>query len=142
MSNIRRVINSFTGENYFLSNFSPSLLTVLGVPFNNVEAAFQACKTLDIEERYTFSNMTASESKKAGRRVKLRAGWNEILRVECMELCLRSKFADEKLKDKLKATGQIQLVEGNTWNDKYWGVCKGQGENMLGKLLMEIRGTI
>lgn len=36
-------------------------------------------------------------------------------------------------------TGDAELIEGNNWGDTFWGVCNGRGENMLGKLLMEIR---
>lgn len=37
------------------------------------------------------------------------------------------------------ATGNEMLVEGNNWHDKFWGVCGGEGENHLGKMLMHIR---
>jgi predicted NAD-dependent protein-ADP-ribosyltransferase YbiA (DUF1768 family) len=30
----------------------------------------------------------------------------------------------------------------NYWNDKFWGICKGVGENHLGKILMQIRDEI
>lgn len=40
---------------------------------------------------------------------------------------------------KLLATENALLVEGNTWNDTYWGVCNGVGKNTLGQLLMKIR---
>lgn len=30
----------------------------------------------------------------------------------------------------------------NTWGDKVWGVCNGEGENRLGKILMRIRSEI
>jgi predicted NAD-dependent protein-ADP-ribosyltransferase YbiA (DUF1768 family) len=36
-------------------------------------------------------------------------------------------------------TGQAELIEGNTWHDYVWDVCNGQGQNRLGKILMEIR---
>ena len=37
---------------------------------------------------------------------------------------------------------QQELVEGNTWGDKVWGVCDGVGENNLGKTLMRIRDAL
>ena len=42
----------------------------------------------------------------------------------------------------LLATGEEYLVEGNTWGDKYWGVCGGIGLNHLGKLLMQVRDEL
>ena len=46
-----------------------------------------------------------------------------------------------ELKRKLIGTGNIELIEGNTWKDTFWGVYKGKGRNELGKILMEIRAT-
>lgn len=40
------------------------------------------------------------------------------------------------------ATDDAELVEGNTWGDRYWGVVDGVGENRLGKLLMERRAEL
>ena len=34
----------------------------------------------------------------------------------------------------LLQTGDEELVEGNKWGDRFWGVCKGKGENHLGKI--------
>ena len=56
-----------------------------------------------------------------------------------METGLRQKFNDPRLKELLIQTGQQALVEGNWWGDRFWGVCKGTGENHLGQLLMKIR---
>jgi predicted NAD-dependent protein-ADP-ribosyltransferase YbiA (DUF1768 family) len=36
-------------------------------------------------------------------------------------------------------TGDAELVEGNTWNDRFWGVCRGKGRNELGRILMRVR---
>uniref|UniRef100_UPI00345E83CD NADAR domain-containing protein n=1 Tax=uncultured Duncaniella sp. TaxID=2768039 RepID=UPI00345E83CD len=43
------------------------------------------------------------------------------------------------LAEKLIATGDAELVEGNYWHDTVWGVCDGVGENHLGKILMRVR---
>ncbi len=56
-----------------------------------------------------------------------------------MELVLRQKFSHPGLLALLLATGDMELVEDNDWDDTYWGVCNGVGENNLGKLLMKIR---
>jgi len=34
---------------------------------------------------------------------------------------------------KLLSTGNCEIQEGNYWGDTFWGVCKGKGENNLGK---------
>ena len=55
---------------------------------------------------------------------------------------LRQKFAREPLRSQLLATGEAKLIEGNHWGDTFWGVCRGQGENHLGMLLMKAREEI
>ena len=53
---------------------------------------------------------------------------------------VRAKFDQHPdLAQKLLETGDEELVEGNTWGDRYWGVCGGKGKNMLGKILMRVR---
>lgn len=44
----------------------------------------------------------------------------------------------------LIATGDAILREGNHWGDRFWGVDArtGEGENHLGRLLMELRAEI
>jgi len=44
----------------------------------------------------------------------------------------------------LLATGEAELVEGNSWHDLTWGRCSclqhgGAGRNLLGQLLMTVR---
>ncbi len=56
-----------------------------------------------------------------------------------MKQILRIKFADPALRTALEATGEATLIEGNTWNDTFWGVCRGKGQNNLGKILEAIR---
>ena len=52
---------------------------------------------------------------------------------------IREKFKHTDLKELLLSTGDQELVEGNTWNDTYWGICRGEGQNNLGKILMKVR---
>jgi predicted NAD-dependent protein-ADP-ribosyltransferase YbiA (DUF1768 family) len=46
------------------------------------------------------------------------------------------------LAERLMATGDAELIEGNTWGDRYWGVVDGTGENRLDKHLMQRRGAL
>ncbi len=63
-------------------------------------------------------------------------------RLDLMIELLIQKFSNENLMQKLLETGNKFLIEGNTWNDTFWGVCNGQGRNYLGRILMNIRGKI
>jgi ribA/ribD-fused uncharacterized protein len=133
-------IDSFSGQYRFLSNFWAAPTTVIGIEYMSSEAAYQACKTTDLEVRQQFTKLAPNEAKKLGQQIQLRLDWTLVTKIECMELVLRAKFGRNPfLLDKLVATGNAQLIEGNTWGDTFWGVCRGRGTNYLGKLLMEIR---
>jgi predicted NAD-dependent protein-ADP-ribosyltransferase YbiA (DUF1768 family) len=56
-----------------------------------------------------------------------------------MRSLLRQKFAHPSMRERLLATGDEELIEGNWWGDTFWGVCNGEGQNQLGKLLMRVR---
>lgn len=133
------MINSFREEYYFLSNMYPCTVVYEGMKFKCAEAAFQAAKTLNLETRKRFTKMDGFEAKRFGRSVKLRDDWNEV-RLPIMSWVLLDKFTrNTDLKEKLLATKDLPLIEGNNWNDRFWGVCNGTGENNLGKLLMRLR---
>ena len=134
-------ITDFEGEYEFLNNFYEVPVQYEGVKYRSSEAAFQASKSLNLAERESFSAMPPDEAKRAGYRVKLREDWEEV-KVSVMEEVLRAKFTQNpELMEKLSATGQALLVEGNDWRDTFWGfdVNLGYGVNMLGQLLMKIR---
>jgi hypothetical protein len=138
-----KTIDSFEGEYRFLSNFYFSPLKFGGIIYPTVEHAFQAMKTKNNNERMKISLLkTPGEAKRAGRKVKLREDWEQI-KLEAMEYLVRLKFKNYiDLKDRLLATEDAELIEGNWWNDTFWGVCKGRGKNNLGKILMKIRSEI
>lgn len=136
------MITSFTGQHSFLSNFHQHPLEFEGITFPTSEHAFQAAKSLDPADRHRIAGLsTPGKAKAAGKKVKLREGWNDI-RVSIMTEILRVKFNDESLRKAILATGEVRLVEGNSWNDTFWGVCRGKGQNNLGRILETIRAEI
>lgn len=133
------MINEFKGKYFFLSNFYTAPVEYEGLMYQNNESAFQSAKVKDIERRKQFCEIDPSTAKRKGRNVTLRHGW-EIIKDKVMEECVRAKFANNvELRQRLLDTGNEELVEGNTWNDTYWGVCRGRGKNVLGKILMKLR---
>ena len=95
-----------------------------------------------MKERERFFGLSGGQAKRLGRRVELRSDW-ETVKIEIMRQVLKSKFThNPELREKLIATGNTELIEGNNWNDRFWGVCRGVGKNHLGKLLMEIRAEL
>lgn len=140
------MIDLFTGDYEFLSNFYnlPKDIEYEGQKYSSTEHAFQAAKTLSHKDRKPFTisgGINAGTAKRMGRKISLRSDWEKV-KISIMRDVLRLKFAIPELRTKLLATGNHSLVEGNTWGDRIWGVCKGKGQNLLGKLLMEIREEI
>jgi ribA/ribD-fused uncharacterized protein len=137
------VIDKFDGTEYaFLSNFYSSPIQYEGIVYPTVEHMFQALKALDVETRKKIANAaTPGQAKRLGRSVALREDWEEV-KVDVMRTALQLKFSNPALRAKLIATGDAELIEGNTWNDRFWGVCRGTGKNMLGLLLMELRCSL
>jgi ribA/ribD-fused uncharacterized protein len=133
-------IESFTGPYRFLSNFEPCPIYYGGIHFYHVEGAYVAAKTLDLELRKEIATIVeAGKVKRKGRQIELCPDWEEE-KLSIMESLLRRKFEQGgELAEKLLATNDAELIEGNWWGDVFWGVCRGKGENHLGKLLMKIR---
>lgn len=136
------MIDSFSDTYAFLSNFFSSSIVYEGIEYPTVEHAFQAAKTLSVELRLLISKLPApGQAKRVGRSLLLRSDWNTI-RVSVMSELVALKFQAPELRCKLLVTGDEELVEGNYWQDTFWGVCNGKGENHLGKILMETRARI
>ena len=152
----RSVVMSFDGEYAFLSNFYDSPIEFMTVDGKKmiaptVEHAFQAEKAMFSQEQEAIINAaTPGKAKRLGRHVLLRPDWENV-KDEAMEEFVSRKFQIPELRDKLLATGDANLIEGNTWHDNYWGICTCSkcinspvvdGKNKLGTILMKVRDSI
>ena len=136
------MIDRFSGEHAFLSNFAVSRIEMDGLTYPTVEHAYQAAKTLNAQQRGVIRvAMTPGAAKRLGRKVDMQPDFNAKRLAVMLEL-VSKKFAIHELADKLIATGGEELIEGNYWNDTYWGVCQGRGLNNLGIILMHTRHDI
>ena len=139
------MINRFEGNYRFLSNFYGAPVEFEGLTYPSVKHAFVAAKTLNQSERVHIAHIgTAREVKAYGRKLKLRPDWEQV-KLGIMEELLRQKFTrHDELYAGLTSTGDHELVEGNWWGDKFWGVDlkTNQGQNHLGMLLMKIRSEL
>lgn len=144
----------FTDEAPF-SNFYETPFSYKGFLINNSEKGFMLEKALTFDKDKAediVKAKTAFQAKKIGRQIRNYNDslWNKI-RYEKMKDVLRAKFSSSAhLKQILLDTGDRILVEGSPY-DKIWGVgvdwksssilnqSNWQGQNLLGKALMDIR---
>jgi ribA/ribD-fused uncharacterized protein len=133
------MISEFQGDCRWLSNFYPAKVTLDGVVYPTVEHAYQAAKTHNwIERKSILLADTPGKAKRLGGRATLREDWHEV-KLSVMKGLVQQKFTDPTLRRLLLATGDEELVEGNRWNDTFWGVCNGTGLNHLGRIIMQVR---
>ena len=145
----RNEIRLFDGTHEFLSNFHNTNLFLGGKTWQTSEHFFTAMKTTNPKEREKIRLApTPGKAKRLGRKVELRPDW-EIIKIDVMRFILKHKFSEGSiLAEKLLATGESKLVEGNNWHDQFWGDCDCEkhitipGRNMLGEILMDIRADL
>ncbi len=135
-------IKGFFGEYRWLSNFWSSPIEHEGFICATVEHAYQMEKAVLNKDRSRIvAAKTPGEAKRLAKQVQIYSDWDHV-KLNIMRDLLEKKFAIPQLRDKLLSTGNAFLEETNTWNDTFWGVCRGKGQNNLGKLLMQIRNEI
>ena len=136
------MIDKFDGDYAFLSNFYYSPFMFQGRQYPTVEHFFQAHKAKTYEDFISvLVEPSPKGAKQVGRKIKMREDWDAVKDTIMLE-GLRAKFSIKGLREKLLATGDEELIEGNHWHDTYWGVCNGIGKNKLGKMLMQVREEI
>lgn len=136
-------------EFYPLSNFSAFTLRWKGLLFMTSEAAYQWEK-FNFSEAPTWLRMDILHAASAHDAFKIaqknnhrrRPDWDEV-KVDIMRDILRAKAQQhEYVRRKLLQTGARELVE-NSWRDNFWGWGENRdGQNMLGKLWMQIRDEL
>lgn len=136
-------ILGFSGEYRWLSNFYTLQwpIVYIDMEFHTTENAYQAMKCKHHDDMKFIAELTPAQAKRAGRQVEIDPAFEEN-KIEIMKSILSIKFDQPKFKALLVATGDRYIEETNTWNDIFWGVCNGIGENNLGKIIMNIRDGI
>jgi len=155
------VISSFRGDYRFLSNFWVFERPIIykDLEFNCVENAYVCAKTTDPDLWVKVQAMTPGKAKAFGKEIfaeelSINPDWCDGFRVKLVTNLVTQKFLNNSvLAQKLLATGNAELVEGNAWHDNFFGVCtcgncpaekmlEGGAENYLGKALMEVRNFL
>ncbi len=133
-------IDKFDGEYGFLSNFYLCTVHHDGLVYPSAEHAYQAAKfdCFKVREQIRISK-TPGQAKRMGQKYHLRPNWDTIKPNIMFEIVLIKFAQNSEIREKLIKTYPDKLIERNTWGDTYWGVCNGEGQNMLGRILMMIR---
>jgi len=146
-------ITDFRGEFEFLSNFHINVFEWRQKQWFCGEQAFQYAKTFypknsmerqrceDLGKRLRDTG-NPGVAKKYGRQVPLNVVEWDKNKVQYMREIVHARFLTSRrdMVGPLINTGAAMLVEGNDWNDTFWGRCNGRGRNVLGAILMEERG--
>lgn len=136
-------IHGFFGAFRFLSNFYilDNGVTFEELVYPSVEHGYQAAKWSH-DKRTQFLDISAGEAKRLGKLAPNFDGkkWNKK-KVEIMRALVFQKFLNNPtLKMMLLNMEGYRLAERNSWGDTFWGTNeKGEGENNLGKILMNVR---
>ena len=137
------MINEFQGKYRFLSNFYPCTIIYENIEYPSSEHAYQASKTLDKNIRKEISLLDSpGKAKRYWKNKQIRNDWQNV-NLKIMLDIVRIKFKSNlMLAEWLKHTNNQELIEGNNWGDIFWGMYNGNGENHLGKILMQVRSEI
>lgn len=134
------VLRGFFGRNAWLGNSYPAAFRIDGLTWKSVDHYVFAKRAIKESDRDAVREAeTPIKARTVSKTMRWRPDWKEA-DVENVKAAVEAKFFQNvELGRKLIYTRDIELVHENRWGDKLWGVCEGEGENLLGKLLMEIR---
>lgn len=141
-----RQVFFYEQDHYYLSNFSAFRLHWKGINFDTSEAAYHWEKFPDspIVRREIAHARSAHDAFKIAEesRSLRREDWDGM-KVDLMRDILRAKATQhEYVRRKLLQTGDRELIE-NSWRDAFWGWGPNRdGQNMLGKLWMDVRAEL
>jgi predicted NAD-dependent protein-ADP-ribosyltransferase YbiA (DUF1768 family) len=155
------IIRSFSGRYAALSPTFLSGFFFEGDEYQSAAAAFEAAKILNRADRVSFLawNCKPWEARKKGKLIP--PSWVRpdiaLVQRDLMLAVQRAKFSWPATQNVLLGTSGSDLVYGNTVHDNYLGICScreapaakrkcgigrscyGAGENILGKILMQVR---
>ena len=133
----------FKGQDSLLSNFSPTPVDVLGLSFPTAEHAYQYFKAKHHGKHMLAQHLLGIEDPKFVKKItdqvitRIDEAWLNVRR-EVMELIqVERVLQNQHLIDFLASNRAFLLVE-NTSNEFWARGAQNQGENHMGRILMEI----
>lgn len=129
----------------WLSNLYPCHFSLDGLKWKSVEHYYQAQKhvgTAAFEAIRNAKDGFAALKAGGNRNLMPRGDWEQI-KVTVMKKAVQAKFTEvATLCKKLQATGDVPLYHQSI-SDGFWGCnLAGEGDNRLGKLIMEVRAQL
>lgn len=136
----------FKNDKFFLSNMYPCDIYIDGIRYSSAENFYMSMKFGGVNDTisYELRNCPPKMSKIIANKNKnlIRDDWHDI-KVSVMKIAVTAKFTQNTdILLKLFSTEEDYLEERNDWYDTFWGTYKGNGKNMLGKILMEVRDNL
>jgi len=136
---------STKGKYGCFTNFSRHKISLDDKLWPTTEHYYQAQKFITIDPDYSEKIRLSKKPRDAfnlGQTHEIRVDWNKV-KDDYMRLAVITKFYfHDNIQKILLSTGKETLIEDSPV-DYYWGCGKdGTGKNMLGKVLMEVRGVI
>lgn len=158
------IIHSFLGRHSALSPRFESGFFFEGDEYQSAAAAFEAARIQNRADRVSFHawNCKPWEARRKGKAIPgswIRPDFEKI-QLDVMLSIQREKFKWPEAQRVLLSTVGSQLVYGNLVHDNYWGICScleapaskrrygigrncnGTGQDLLGKILMQVRQEI
>jgi ribA/ribD-fused uncharacterized protein len=132
-----------------LSNYYPRPLLFDGSTYPSSEHAYQAAKARrPVVREWIAEAPTPMLAAAAGDRLpdeEVASGWTSR-QVPLMQAILLAKFTQHAdLRTLLVSTGDALLIESaleDNATNRFWSKVGGEGMNMLGRLLMELRSAL
>ncbi|QEW17958.1 Swarming motility protein YbiA [Marinibacterium anthonyi] len=131
-----------------LSNLHPVAITFEGVPYATPEHAFQARRARSPEvSAWLAAAPTPELCAVAGDALApedVAKDW-DATQLPLMAGILAAKFSQDPFRDLLLSTGEAYLVEWAPEDspvNRFWGEYQGQGDNHLGRMLMDLRARL
>ena len=133
-----QTISSFTGDYEFLSLEYPCDIKYEGIVFKNAATLLYALKSDDVGSMRKYARLSTSKARQKAAKENNETydtNFEDYVRKVC-----KLKFSQHgDLANKLKDTHPYTLVNMLKYNDTKLGIYMGRGENLLGKVLADIR---
>ena len=135
-------IAGFVAEYRWLSNYFLCRVEWEDRVYGSAEAAYQSGK-YPVADRDVFTRLDPDAATELSRTKPYDTAAWQARKVRTMREVVWAKFSQNpELAKKLLATGDRYLEETNWWGDKIWGVVRGEGQNLLGKIIMDARARL